>query len=166
MYSSSRAEIVKRHDALRDAICDVLELSYDVLTIPECLGLLESLENECRRLPVPGHALINKLARQADPTELGGRLPAALADRLRISRAEATRRIHEAADLGERTAITGEPLPPVLPATAAAQRAGDIGAAHVAVIRGFWHRLPECVDAETRAHAEAQLARLGGASPR
>jgi Domain of unknown function (DUF222)/HNH endonuclease len=29
------------------------------------------------------------------------------------------------------------------------------------VIRGFWHRLPDFVDVETRAKAEAQLARLG-----
>jgi hypothetical protein len=72
-----------------------------------------------------------------------------------------TRRIHEAAELGERKAITGEPLQPVLPATAEAQRAGDIGAGHVAVIRGFWHRLPDFVDIETRQKAEAQLARLG-----
>jgi hypothetical protein len=32
----------------------------------------------------------------------------------------------------------------------------------VAVIRGFVHRLPDFVDIETRTHAEAQLARLGG----
>ena len=94
------------------------------------------------------------------PTELGGKLPPALANRLRISRAEASRRVHEAADLGERKALNGEALPPVLPATAEAQRNGDLGAGHVAVIRSFWHRLPDFVDIETRAKAEAQLARL------
>ncbi len=36
------------------------------------------------------------------------------------------------------------------------------GAGHVAVIRGFVHRLPDFVDIETRAKAEAQLARLAG----
>ncbi len=92
------------------------------------------------------------------PTELGGKLAPALANRLRISRAEASRRIHEAADLGERRALNGEPLPPVLAATAAAQRNGELGAGHVAVIRGFFHRLPDFVDIETRAKAEAQLA--------
>ena len=30
------------------------------------------------------------------------------------------------------------------------------------MIRGFWHRLPDVVDLETRAHAEAHLARLAG----
>ena len=86
--------------------------------------------------------------------------PPALANRLRISRAEASRRIHEAADLGERRALNGEPLPPVLPATAEAQRNGELGAGHVAVIRSFFHRLPDFVDVETRAKAEAHLAGL------
>jgi len=67
------------------------------------------------------------------PRRLGGKLPSALAGRLRTTRADASRRIGEAADLGERKAITGEPLPPVLPATAAAQRHGRIGAG-----RGFY----------------------------
>ena len=78
-----------------------------------------------RRQPAVEHPLINQLAEQADATELGGKLAPALADRLRISRAEASRRIHEAADLGERRALNGEPLPPVLPATAEAQRNGE-----------------------------------------
>jgi hypothetical protein len=161
MRSSCREGIVGRFDALHTAVSELLDLSFDVLTAPEQLALLERLEGETRRLPVAGHALINQLGRQADETELGGKLAHALANRLRITRAEASRRIHEAADLGERTAITGEPLEPVLPATAAAQRTGNLGAAHVAVIRGFMHRLPDFVDMETRAVAEAQLARLG-----
>ena len=49
--------------------------------------------------------------RTGRPTELGGKLAPALANRLRITRAEASRRIHEAADLGERSALNGEPLP-------------------------------------------------------
>jgi hypothetical protein len=79
---------------------------------------------------------------------------------LRISRSEASRRVHEAADLGERKALNGEALPPVLPATAEAQRNGDLGPGHVTVIRSFWHRIPEFVDIETRAKAEAHLAGL------
>jgi Domain of unknown function (DUF222) len=122
--------------------------------------MLERCERFRRCLPAVEHPLINQVSDQADATELGGKLPGALASRLRITRGEASRRIHEAADLGERKAITGEPLPPRLEATAAAQRAGRIGPGHVAVIRGFWHRLPDFVDVETRQKAEAQLARL------
>src|ERR1700730_7130818 len=162
MRSSSSEEIGTRFRAPHDAVSDVFAVSSDVLTTPECLALLERLETETRRLPAAGHPLINQLARQASNDELGGKLSQALASRLRISRGEASRRIHEAADLGPRRTLTGDPLPPVLRATAAAQRAGEIGAAHVAVIRGFCHRLPDFVEVETRVHAEAQLARLGG----
>ena len=77
-----------------------------------------------------------------------------------ISRAEAARRVRDAADLGQRRALTGEPLAPVLAATAAAQRDGRLGIEHVAVIRRFYHQLPGWIDLDTRAHAEADLARL------
>jgi hypothetical protein len=162
MRSSSREEIVDVFDALEADYKRALDLTFDVLTTPERLRVLERWEQMRRWQPAVEHALINQLAEQADPTELGGKLPSALADRLRISRAEASRRIHEAADLGERRALNGEPLEPVLPATAEAQRNGELGAGHVAVIRSFWRRLPDFVDIETRAKAEAQLARLAG----
>ena len=149
-------------DALEADYKRALDLTFDVLTTPERLAVLESLEILRRQQPAVEHPLINQLAEQADPTELGGKLAPALANRLRISRAEASRRIHEAADLGGRRALNGEPLAPALEATAVAQRNGELGAGHVAVIRGFCHRLPDFVDVETRATAEAQLARLAG----
>ena len=75
-------------------------------------------------------ALINQLAEQSDSTELGSKPPAALADRQRITRGEASRRVPEAAHLGGRPALTGQLLPPRLIVTAAAQRAGDSGSGH------------------------------------
>ena len=148
-------------DALEADVKRGLDLSFDVLTTPERLALLQSCEKIRRLLPAIEHPLINQIGEQSDEAELGGTLPSALANRLLITRAEASRRIHEAADLGPRRALSGESLEPVLPATAEAQRNGDIGAGHVAVIRSFWHRLPNVVDIETRQLAEAQLARLG-----
>ena len=162
MCSSSREEIVAVLDALEAGYKRALDLTFDVLTTPERLKVLQRWEQLRRWQPAVEHALINQLNEQADPTELGGKLPSALANRLRISRTEASRRVHEAADLGERKAFNGEALPPVLPATAEAQRNGDLGAGHVTVIRRFWHRLPDFVDVETRHTAEAQLARLAG----
>ena len=107
------------------------ELSFDALRTPERLRILERREQVARRVPVPGHALINRLAEQSDETELGGRLARALADLLHITRGEAARRVAEAADLGERRALTGEPLAPLMTATAEAQRAGRVGGSHV-----------------------------------
>ena len=128
MRSSSREEIVEVLDALEADYKRALDLTFDVLTTPERLTVLERFEGFRRRQPAVEHVLINQLAEQADASELGGKLAPALANRLRISRAEAGRRVHEAADLGERRALNGEPLPPVLPATAEAQRNGAIGA--------------------------------------
>jgi hypothetical protein len=51
-------------------------------------------------------------------------------------------------------------LPPLLSATAAAQRDGKVGPAHVAVIRRFLNQLPSAVDFGTRECAEQQLAGL------
>jgi hypothetical protein len=146
-------------DRLDADVDDLTELSFDALTTPELLRMLERLEKVARRLPVAGHGLINQLVQQATPAELGGKLSHALADRLRISRGEASRRVAEAADLGPRCALTGEPLAPRLTATAAAQRAGQIGAAHVAVIRRFFDELPCWVDAPARECADVDLAR-------
>ena len=106
--------------------------------------------------------MINQLGAQAGEEELGGTLRCALADRLRITKAEAGRRIAEAEDLGERRALTGEPLAPQLTATAAAQRDGLIGDGHVKVIRSFFAHLPAEVDLGTREAAEADLARKAG----
>jgi hypothetical protein len=159
---SSREEIVEVFDGLKAGMKRAVDLTFDVLTTRERLAMLQNCEEIRRVLSAVEHPLINQLAAQADATELGGKLAPALANRLRISRGEASRRIHEAADLGQRRALNGEPLPPVLPTTAEAQRNGDIGPGHVAVIRSFFRRLPDLVDIETRAKAEAQLARLAG----
>lgn len=158
MHSIDREELPDDVDALRAAVSRFCARSYATLTNPERLQMLEIFECEMRRLQRPSHELINQLGEQADATELGGKLSWALAERLHITRADAGRRIAEAADLGPRRALTGEPLPPLLSATAAAQQDGVIGTDHVAVIRRFFHQLPESVDVETCAHAEQHLA--------
>jgi hypothetical protein len=160
MFSSSREGITEDFDALRAAVPRIVGHSYEALTTPERLALLERLEQETRRLPVPGHALINQLVQQASRVELGGRLSHVLADRLRITRAEANRRIEEAQDLGPLTALTDEALPPRLRATSAGQRSGTIGAGHIRVIRRFFDQLPSWVDAQTRESADRDLAKL------
>jgi hypothetical protein len=160
MLSSCREEIREDFDALRTVVSRIVGHSFDALTNPERLALLERLEHETRRLRAPAHELINQLAELAPSEELGGPLPHALADRLRITRSEARRRVAEAGDLGPRRALTGEALPPLLIATATAQRDGKIGPAHLTVIRRFFNQLPCSVDLDTRECAEEQLARL------
>jgi len=106
------------------------------------------------------HRLVAALA-EVPIEELGEpTLAAALATLLRISKAEAHRRVHQAQDLGPRTALSGEALEPVLSQTAAAQRRGEIGGEHVQIIRRFFDQLPGFVDYATREAAEAHLAEL------
>jgi hypothetical protein len=162
MGSSSREEIVEILNALDADLDRLCELSFDVFTTPERLRALELLERVARRLRAPQHLLINQLGAQASEEELGGKLRSALADRLHITKGEAGRRIDEAADLGERRALTGDSLAPQLTATATAQRHGLIGDGHVRVIRSFLAHVPAEVDMPTRDAAEADLAHKAG----
>jgi len=113
-----REAITAAFDALDAALDTVVGLNFDALTTHEWLVLLERCERVRRRIPVPEHQLINHLGRQATPEELGGKLSHAIGEWTLITRAEAARRIREAADLGPRHGLTGEPLPPILAATA------------------------------------------------
>ena len=124
MHSTGRGEIQEDVDALRAVVSRIQRHSFAVLTTPERLGLLAVLEQEARRLRTPEHALISQLVEGSDSAELGGKLSHVLADRLRITRGDAGRRIAEAADLGPRRALTGEALPPLSTGTATAQRDG------------------------------------------
>ena len=72
MCSSSREEIVEVFDALEAGYKRALDLTFDVLTTPERLRVLERWEQMRRWQPGVEHALINQLAEQADPSELGG----------------------------------------------------------------------------------------------
>ncbi|WP_142281893.1 DUF222 domain-containing protein, partial [Mycobacterium sp. IEC1808] len=136
MSSSSvgdREAITAAFDALDVAMDTVVGLDCEALTTTEWLALLARCEKVRRRLPAVEHPMINCLARQATAEELGGKLSHAIAEAALITRAEASRRVNEAADLGPRHGLTGERLAPVLAATAAAQRAGELGTGQVAV---------------------------------
>jgi hypothetical protein len=143
------------------AIADLVGYDCDALATREQLAMLAHCEKVRRRLPALEHPLINSLARQASSEELGGTLIHAITESTLISRGDAARRVKEARDLGPRHGLTGEPVPPVLAATAAAQRDGKLGAGQVAVIRKFYHQLPGWVDMATREQIEARLAEEG-----
>ncbi len=109
-------------DALDAGLDRACALSFDALSARQQLVILERCERLRRRIPAMEHPLINSLARQAPARRTGSPLTHAITESTLISRAEATRRIKQAQDLGTRHGLTGEPLPPLLAATAAAQR--------------------------------------------
>src|SRR5260370_35405690 len=108
MSSSSREEIGEVFGALDADMDRVCDLSFDALTTPERLGFLERLERVARRLPVAQHALLNQLPAHATDTQLGGKLPMALANRLRLT----------PGDPGRRGAAGAAPRPQRAPARA------------------------------------------------
>ncbi|MGB3474270.1 MAG: HNH endonuclease signature motif containing protein [Mycobacterium sp.] len=160
MRSNGRDGVVEVFDALSADLDRALDLDFEALTPRECLALLRRCERLRRRLPAVEHPIVNRLA-ATDPAEIGGKPRWVLAEELHIGRGEAGRRITEAAELGARRTLTGEPLEPALPAVAAAQRAGSIGPAHIAVIRSFFTYLPDHIDPGTLAQAEQHLTELG-----
>src|ERR1700753_3760540 len=115
-------EAISAFDALTAAVDTVAALDTGVMDTRGRLEVLEHCERLRRRVPALEHAPINPLARQATPEELGGGLSHAIAEWTLISRPEASRRVKEAADLGPQSGLTGQPLTPVLEATAAGPR--------------------------------------------
>ena len=157
-------------EAVMDAVDD-LNVAWDkfaslpvhMLGPRQVLEVLNRLEVHRRRQPAVENALLAHVQTQCAAKAMGAKSwRAVLSQRLGISGSDAGRRLAEAAALGPRRAVTGEPLEPQLPGTAAAQAHGDIGIEHVTVIREFMEHLPADVDSATRAAAESQLSGLAG----
>jgi hypothetical protein len=146
--------------ALRAAYDQLAALPIDALTATELVGVLDDLETLTCQLPAQSHRLLARLQTETTAKEMGAKSwKDVLRIRWRISSSEAARRLEEAAELGPRSTLTGEPLDPVLPCTALAQGHGLINGEHVKVVRETMNHLPAAVDAVTRAQIEADLAR-------
>jgi hypothetical protein len=154
--------------ALRSAHDTLAGCDLESLTHRELLDVLDGLETLSCQLPAQWHRALARLQAETTPKELGAKSwRQVLAIRWRISTSEAGRRLDEAAQLGPRRTLTGEPLEPVLPATAAAQAAGLINGEHVDKIREAMGRVPGWVDTATRADIEADWVRVAvGVGPK
>lgn len=147
--------------AIEAAYDQLEECSFDALNAEELVAVLTRREALAWRAPVIDHRILARLVADGDAGALGAcSLTKALAERLRISSAAARRRLAEAAELGPRTAVTGEPLEPALPELAAAQAAGQVGPEQVAIARKALAKVPAAVSAAYRQRAERDLAVL------
>ena len=146
--------------ALRDAHDQLAALSIDALTARELVAALDDLEALSCQLPAQSHRMLVRLQTEATAKEMGAKSwRQVLANRWRISTSEAGRRLDEAAVLGPRRSLTGEPLDAVLPCTALAQAHGVINAEHVAVVREAMNKIAPAIDTLTRAQIEVDLVR-------
>ena len=153
---------------LRAAYDALAALPVDVLTRAELLEALDGLETVTCQLPVQSHRLLARLQAETTPREMGAKSwRQVLSVRWRLSSAEAGRRLGDAAELGPRQTLGGEPLDPVLACTAIAQTHGVITAEHVRILRDAMSRVPSAVDPVTRGQIEADLVRTAmGVGPR
>jgi hypothetical protein len=154
--------------ALRAAYDALAALPVDALTAAEVVGVLDDLETLTCQLPVQSHRLLTRLQAETTPKEMGAKSwRDVLAIRWRISTGEASRRLTEAARLGPRQGLSGEPLEPILECTAIAQAHGVINGEHVRVLREAMGRIPFAIDALTRSQIEADLVRTAlGVGPK
>ena len=124
------------------------------LSAPERFVAVDRLETALRRVVAISREQITHLEQYqgCPPVDI------VLADMLRISRREAKRRLRDAEQLAPRTTLTGEELPPLLPATAKAWDAGLLDIEHLRVIQKFFRELPEHVPPAEVEKAERSLA--------
>jgi hypothetical protein len=154
-------EVAVAFDALAAAVATIGGLKLDNYAPGVRLHALEQLETARRQQAVSGHDLIAGLAKE-DPADVGGPIHKVIADWLRISCAEARRRMRDAEQLAPRMTITGETLPPELPATAQAWRNGVLDQQHLRVIQTFVRDLPVDTSVDTVERAERFLAQQAG----
>ena len=106
--------------------------TFDDTQLVEFVQGFERLRN---RLPLIDHQTVRDAPRRNLPDGLcQSTLPRMLAATLRISVAEAARRVRAADSLSERMSMTGQPLQPIRPLLAAAQRTGQISPEQVGIV--------------------------------
>jgi hypothetical protein len=154
--------------ALR-AIHDELDAcDFDALSATETVALLDALEEaECRNA-AHRHRGLAQLQQQTTAIDMGAKSwRDVLAIRWRLSGSEAGMRLTQAALLGPRRSVTGEPLSPTLEAVAVAQRMGFLTNEHVEIIRKGIAKIPGWVQRSERDQIEVDWVRHGvGGGPK
>ena len=154
MLSNPVAEAFASLDA---AIQAVGALDWDSLPVGERLEAMDRLETARRRATASSYDMADSVQRADDPA-IGRTAHKVIADVLRITVAEARRRIRDAGQLKHRTSLTGQQLPPALPATAKAWHAGLLDIEHLRALQKFFRDLPEDVHPAEVEKAEVLLA--------
>ena len=153
-YSNMLANVV---DTLNAGIDALGEVDWAGMPVRERLENLEALETIIRRARAASGTALTALACETTET-LGDRPHKVIADRLRISPAEARRRLREAGLVAEWATLTGQPVPPILEGTAKHWHGGVLDPEHVKVIAGTLAELPADTPFDKRQWAESFLA--------
>ncbi|MFL6163934.1 MAG: DUF222 domain-containing protein [Jatrophihabitantaceae bacterium] len=127
-------------------------------TDAQLLAEIVELEAELARLKFRQLSVLAELNARNVPGTLGFRgLSDLIAAQLRCTRTEARKRAQAVERFGARRSLTGEPLEPMLPATAAAFEAGEIGPEHASAIAETVEAIPAAERAEHAGPVESTL---------
>jgi Domain of unknown function (DUF222) len=154
---TAAVQVAARLDALHAAVAGLRELNHTALDPVARCQTLQSLETAQRLQTVLSHDIIHSLTFE-DPAHIGGPVHQVVADWCRITPTHARRRVKDAAQLSPRVTLTGQQLPPQLPATAQQWRQGLLDPAHLRVIQTFVRELPTNTPTPIAEHAEQLLA--------
>lgn len=145
-------------DALEAAVESLCSVDWPSVGSIERLKIAERVETCLRRQRAASHRMVHNL----DEDAVGAPAPIAVSDMLRISRGEARRRLRDAEQLSPRTTLTGQPAPPILPATSGAWTAGVLDPEHLRTIQTFMAELPHHIAPAEAEKAESFLAQQAG----
>ncbi|ANS30708.1 hypothetical protein R1CP_30405 [Rhodococcus opacus] len=158
---SAGSRVAEHLSMLAAAVDGLLDAGLAESSDSDLVEVMRGVEQCLRRAEAVSHRLVVESVERSVPASLGYSSPKKLLiDVLRISGADASARVTAARELGVWHTMAGEPMPPVLPETAAAQSDGDIGTDHVRAIAKVMRKIPHAVDNDAVADAEAVLANL------
>ncbi|HKC28546.1 MAG TPA: DUF222 domain-containing protein [Jatrophihabitans sp.] len=144
--------------ALEAAVDGLLAMPLTGFAGPDVTALVQAVEVQRRRLEAVDQQLVAEAVQRGIAGEYARTSPTdLLVSLLRVTPAEARARVRRAEDLGPRLALSGEPLEPLLPATAAAVRAGEISPGHVRAITACLDAIPAHIAHEVAPVAERML---------
>jgi hypothetical protein len=147
-FAAELAEITSRYGAL----------SWVGLGVLEQLDVMRSLEQSARRVAAADAVIVAQVERDGLAGQLVARSTATLlAGVWNVHTRSASRRVARARLLAPRVTLSGQPLPPLRPALAAAHAAGQIGADHVDVTTAMLHDLPSALPVGLHDWAEQDL---------
>ncbi len=153
----ARERISAALEAIDTAHLVLRETSSDVVGNDFRIDVAERLEAQDRTNRGLMYRFFGEIA---DPPDGSGSVPSVrdkLWARLRITPNEITRRFRLAARIRPRRSLTGPPVPPELPALAAAVADGAVGEDHIRAVCAAVDVLPSCVSPSDAADAERVL---------
>jgi hypothetical protein len=153
----SSASVAEAFTALESAVQALGALEWEKLPAGELLTARARLETSRRQATACAYDLASAIE-HCDDRALGGVAHKVMADVMRTTVSEARRRTRDAAQLRPQTTLTGQPVPPVFPATAKAWDAGLLDVEHLRAIQKFFKDLPDDVPPTAQNKAETFLA--------